>query len=52
MTSALAVIPDTGANYLDQIYDRDWLSKNNVKLLTFSELIDKIRSHDAEMVTK
>ncbi|WP_202799253.1 MULTISPECIES: cysteine synthase family protein [Moorena] len=44
--SALAVIPDTGVNYLDQIYDKDWLSDKNVKLLTFPEIMDKIRERD------
>ncbi|MEL7039149.1 MAG: cysteine synthase family protein [Cyanobacteria bacterium J06592_8] len=45
ITSALAVIPDTGVNYLDQIYDQDWLNDKNVKLLTFSETLEKMHSH-------
>lgn len=32
--SVLAIAPDTGINYLDQIYDDNWLSEKNVKLLS------------------
>ncbi|MCK5877023.1 MAG: pyridoxal-phosphate dependent enzyme [Candidatus Marithrix sp.] len=40
--SALALIPDTGINYLEQIYDEDWLSSKNIKLLTTHALLKKI----------
>ena len=31
-TSALAIIPDTGTNYLDQYYDKTWLEENNITI--------------------
>ena len=40
--SALALLPDTGVNYLDQIYDQDWLSQKKIKLLTTPEIVNKI----------
>jgi 2,3-diaminopropionate biosynthesis protein SbnA len=40
--SAVALIADTGANYLEQIYDENWLNENNIELLTHSALLDKI----------
>jgi len=36
--SALAIIPDTGANYLDQIYNNEWLAQKGIGLLSRSEL--------------
>ncbi|MGB9123513.1 MAG: pyridoxal-phosphate dependent enzyme [Candidatus Angelobacter sp.] len=36
--SALAIIPDTGANYLDQIYNDAWLSERDIKPLSRAEL--------------
>lgn len=36
--SALAIIPDSGANYLDQIYNDEWLAEKNVTLLGRGEL--------------
>lgn len=42
ISSALAIIPDTGVNYLDQIYDRDWLVSHNIDLLDFSGISDNI----------
>ena len=40
--SALALVPDTGINYLDQIYDEDWLSHKKIELLTIPEMVNKI----------
>jgi len=36
--SALAIIPDTGANYLDQIYSDAWLAEKGISLLSRAEL--------------
>ncbi|OPD40909.1 pyridoxal-phosphate dependent enzyme [Bacillus thuringiensis] len=36
--SALAIIPDTGVNYLDQIYDDEWLIEKNVSLIDRVEI--------------
>ncbi|MGG4446916.1 pyridoxal-phosphate dependent enzyme [Brevibacillus sp. HB1.2] len=36
--AVLAIIPDTGINYLDQIYDDEWLSTKDIRLLNKSEL--------------
>lgn len=41
--SAVAVIPDTGANYLDQIYNHDWLAKKDISLLGRDELEERLR---------
>lgn len=38
--SALAIIPDTGANYLEQLYNDDWLALKGIKLLSRAELND------------
>ncbi|SFX80806.1 cysteine synthase A [Thermoactinomyces sp. DSM 45891] len=40
--SALAIIPDTGINYLDQIYDDEWLDLKGISLLDRRELKDAI----------
>jgi N-(2-amino-2-carboxyethyl)-L-glutamate synthase len=37
-TTVLAIIPDTGANYLDQIYNDEWLAEKGIKLLTRIQL--------------
>jgi cysteine synthase A len=36
--SAVAVIPDTGANYLDQIYNNAWLADKGISLLGRDQL--------------
>jgi 2,3-diaminopropionate biosynthesis protein SbnA len=36
--SVLAIIPDTGANYLDQIYNDAWLAEKGISLLSRDEL--------------
>ena len=36
--SAVAVIPDTGVNYMQQIYNHDWLAEKSIKLLNHNEL--------------
>ena len=36
--TAIAIIPDTGANYLEQIYNDEWLAKKGVSLLTRAQL--------------
>jgi len=49
MESALALIPDTGVNYLDQIYDEDWLNSKEIELLTVPVLLNKIRIRAAKI---
>jgi 2,3-diaminopropionate biosynthesis protein SbnA len=41
--SVLAIIPDTGANYMDQIYNDDWLAQKKVKLLSRDELNERLQ---------
>lgn len=36
--TVLAIIPDTGINYLDQIYDDEWLDSKGITLLNRSEI--------------
>jgi N-(2-amino-2-carboxyethyl)-L-glutamate synthase len=36
--SAVAIIPDTGANYLEQIYNDEWIARKGIGLLSRSEL--------------
>lgn len=36
--SAVAIVPDTGANYLDQIFNKEWLEEKGIKLLDRNEL--------------
>ena len=43
---ALAIIPDTGINYLDQIYDDNWLQQKGVNLLEKTQLQQKINSKE------
>jgi len=40
--SALALIPDTGINYLSNIYDENWLREKGITLLSFSVLLDQL----------
>ena len=40
--TVLGIIPDTGANYLDQIYNDDWLAQKGVKLLSREELDERL----------
>jgi cysteine synthase len=42
--SAVAIIPDTGANYLDQIYDNTWLATKGIELLTRAQLDECLRT--------
>lgn len=42
--TALAIIPDTGANYLDEIYNNDWLADKGISLLSRNELDNHIRN--------
>jgi cysteine synthase len=41
--SALAILPDSGINYLDQIYDDDWLDSNGISLMGYEQLCDSLR---------
>jgi hypothetical protein len=34
----VAIIPDSGANYLDQIYNDEWLAEKGITLLDHNEL--------------
>jgi 2,3-diaminopropionate biosynthesis protein SbnA len=43
-SSVIAIIPDTGVNYLDQIYSDEWLEEKAVTLLTRSQLDERLRS--------
>lgn len=36
--SALAIVPDTGANYMEQIYNNEWLAEKGITLLLHGEL--------------
>ena len=36
--SAVAIIPDTGANYMEQIYNNDWLKEKGITLLNKNQL--------------
>jgi len=40
--SALAIVPDSGTNYLDQIYNDEWLAAKGVRLLTREELDERL----------
>lgn len=42
--SALALIPDTGANYLDQFYDDSWLDKKNITLSNHEALHQALKN--------
>jgi cysteine synthase len=47
--SALALIPDTGANYLDHIYDEHWLRSKEIELLTVPTLLNRIHIRAAKI---
>jgi N-(2-amino-2-carboxyethyl)-L-glutamate synthase len=50
-TNALAIIPDTGANYLDQVYNEEWLAQKGVVLLSHEQLGERLttkRVYDVE----
>ncbi|QPA32546.1 PLP-dependent cysteine synthase family protein [Thermaerobacillus caldiproteolyticus] len=36
--ATLAIIPDTGINYLDQIYDHDWLESQEIEIMSREDL--------------
>jgi 2,3-diaminopropionate biosynthesis protein SbnA len=42
--SAIAIIPDTGANYMEQIYNNDWLKEKGIKLLDKDQLNNRLLS--------
>jgi N-(2-amino-2-carboxyethyl)-L-glutamate synthase len=39
--SAVAIIPDAGTNYMDQIYDNAWLATKGIELLTHAQLDER-----------
>jgi hypothetical protein len=41
--SVLALVPDSGINYLDQIFDEKWREKNSVQVLEESQLLVELR---------
>jgi 2,3-diaminopropionate biosynthesis protein SbnA len=41
--SVLAIIPDSGANYLEQIYNNEWLAEKKISLLTRAELHEHLK---------
>jgi N-(2-amino-2-carboxyethyl)-L-glutamate synthase len=43
-TSALAIIPDTGANYLEQIYNDEWLVQKGIEVLSRAELDESLKN--------
>jgi 2,3-diaminopropionate biosynthesis protein SbnA len=42
--SAVAIIPDAGANYLDQIYNNEWLAEKGITLLSRRELDERLQA--------
>ena len=42
--SVLAIIPDSGANYLEQIYNDEWLAQKGITLLDRNELNERLQS--------
>jgi cysteine synthase len=42
--SALAIIADTGANYLEQIYNNDWVAGKGIEVLNREQLDDCLRT--------
>ena len=42
--SVVAIIPDSGVNYLDQIYNDEWLDQKGIKLLDHNELAEHLRT--------
>ena len=45
--SALALVPDSGINYLDQIFDERWRERNAVQALGESQLLGELRQSSA-----
>lgn len=45
--SALALVPDSGINYLDQIFDEGWRERNSVHALGESQLLVELRKNSA-----
>ncbi|NRA74267.1 MAG: cysteine synthase family protein [Rickettsiales bacterium] len=41
-SKAITIIPDTGGNYIDTIYNPEYLSKKGIKILNKKELINEI----------
>jgi cystathionine beta-synthase/cysteine synthase A len=39
---AVAIVPDTGANYFDNIYNNEWLQQNGIPLLSRDQLADHL----------
>ncbi|MFE3892648.1 PLP-dependent cysteine synthase family protein [Priestia sp. YIM B13446] len=48
--SAVAIIPDTGINYLDQFYDEDWLNSKAITLLNRERLNEEIKHKKPDSV--
>ena len=51
-STVLAIIPDTGANYLDQIYNDEWLTEKGIVLMSRDELDARLKAKpilDAEL---
>lgn len=44
--SAVAIIPDTGANYLEQIYNDDWLVSKGIEVLSRAQLDECLRTKE------
>jgi cysteine synthase len=42
--SAVAIIPDTGANYLEQIYNNEWLAEKGIEVLTRAQLDESLKN--------
>jgi hypothetical protein len=42
--SVVAIIPDSGANYLDQIYNDEWLAEKGITLLDHNELDEHLQT--------
>jgi 2,3-diaminopropionate biosynthesis protein SbnA len=52
--SAVAIIPDAGANYLEQIYNDEWLAEKRITVLSREELDKRLETKnvfDAESLT-
>lgn len=45
--SVLALVPDSGINYLDQIFDEKWREKNSVQVLEEPQLLVEMRQSEA-----
>jgi len=42
--SAVAIVPDTGANYLEQIYNDEWLDQKDITVLSRIELDQRLKT--------